>query len=330
VLLARRMRAACTNLVLSGTRTRLAHSQSGIRTRSARMRRAMCGRLPVGEGFLDGGATLVGAAMCPAGWCGATWPLALMLSADQVPVKSTHSGDALARVGCPDPRCGHLVGRRADRGRQSSRAELQRPGSLPAAQENRLDEEQRLAAARLEWEAEAEARLARTRCRWQAEENERWSAREAELTARYQADLAAAETRYRQQVVDRIAAAEARWSARLATIGARSRANTEHVPHYRKCAECDCLRRLVIGLVWLLGDQLHCAPWPSRKSLAAVAPLRAMQRAVAFKLAASSANGMARPCSSPVRRRVLQGVSNTRSTSHVTQISALRHRDDWH
>jgi len=27
-----------------------------------------------------------------------------MLSADRVPVISTHSGDALAQVGCPDPR----------------------------------------------------------------------------------------------------------------------------------------------------------------------------------------------------------------------------------
>ena len=26
----------------------------------------MCGRLPVGKGFLDGDAVLVGAAMCPA------------------------------------------------------------------------------------------------------------------------------------------------------------------------------------------------------------------------------------------------------------------------
>jgi hypothetical protein len=36
--------------------------------------------------------------------CGTAWPLAIMLSADQVPVKSTHSEDALAQVGCPDPR----------------------------------------------------------------------------------------------------------------------------------------------------------------------------------------------------------------------------------
>ena len=53
---------------------------------------AMCGRLPVGKGFLDGYAELVGAAMCPACLCGAViWPLAIMLSADQVPIKSTQS-----------------------------------------------------------------------------------------------------------------------------------------------------------------------------------------------------------------------------------------------
>jgi len=52
----------------------------------------MCGRLPVGKGFFDGYAELVGAAMCPACLCGADlWPLAIMLSADQVPIKSTQS-----------------------------------------------------------------------------------------------------------------------------------------------------------------------------------------------------------------------------------------------
>ena len=30
------------------------------------------------------------------------WPLAIMLSADPVPVKSTRSSGAMARVGCPD------------------------------------------------------------------------------------------------------------------------------------------------------------------------------------------------------------------------------------
>ena len=49
----------------------------------------ICGWLPVGKGFLDGDAVLVGAAICPAFVCGALrWPLAIMLSADQVPVIS--------------------------------------------------------------------------------------------------------------------------------------------------------------------------------------------------------------------------------------------------
>jgi hypothetical protein len=53
---------------------------------------AICGRLPVGKGILDGDAMLVGAAICPAFWCGTLrWPLAIMLSADQVPVISTQS-----------------------------------------------------------------------------------------------------------------------------------------------------------------------------------------------------------------------------------------------
>jgi hypothetical protein len=42
--------------------------------------------------LLNGDAELVGAAMCPACLCGADlWPLAIMLSADQVPVNSTQS-----------------------------------------------------------------------------------------------------------------------------------------------------------------------------------------------------------------------------------------------
>ncbi len=53
---------------------------------------AICGRLPVGKGFFDGDAALVGAAICSAFRCGALrWPLAIMLSADQVPVKNTQS-----------------------------------------------------------------------------------------------------------------------------------------------------------------------------------------------------------------------------------------------
>ena len=47
---------------------------------------------------------LVGAAMCPAYLCGLVpWPLAIMLSADWVPVISTRSRGAVALLGCPDP-----------------------------------------------------------------------------------------------------------------------------------------------------------------------------------------------------------------------------------
>jgi hypothetical protein len=52
----------------------------------------MCGWLPVGKGFFDGDASLVGAAMCPACLRGTDiGPLAIMLSADQVPVTNTQS-----------------------------------------------------------------------------------------------------------------------------------------------------------------------------------------------------------------------------------------------
>ena len=50
----------------------------------------MCGRLLVGKGYHHV-AGLVGAAMCPAFNWRFSWPLAIMPSADQVPVKSTHS-----------------------------------------------------------------------------------------------------------------------------------------------------------------------------------------------------------------------------------------------
>jgi hypothetical protein len=49
-------------------------------------------------------AGLVGAAMCSACLCGTTRPLAIITSADQVPVNSTHSTNAMAHVGCPDRR----------------------------------------------------------------------------------------------------------------------------------------------------------------------------------------------------------------------------------
>ena len=43
-----------------------------------------------------------------------------------------------------------------------------------------------------------------------------------------------------------------------------------------------------------------------------------------------SANGMARPCSYPARRRVLPGITSTRSTSHVTSINAIYSRHNRH
>ncbi len=52
----------------------------------------MCGRPPVGKGFFDDNATLVGTAMCPACLRDADpWPLAIMCSANQVAVRSTQS-----------------------------------------------------------------------------------------------------------------------------------------------------------------------------------------------------------------------------------------------
>ena len=70
---------------------------------------AMCGRLPFGKDYFDVDAELVGAAMCSACLCGTvTCPLAIMLSADQVPVKSTQSKAALAKMECPDLRVNRL------------------------------------------------------------------------------------------------------------------------------------------------------------------------------------------------------------------------------
>jgi hypothetical protein len=94
---------------------------------------------------------------------------------------------------------------------------------------DRMDDLQRLDTIRAECEAEAEARLARTWCKWQAEEKERWSAREAELAVQYNAGLTAVETRYQQQVLDRVAAAEAQWSAHRAITEARHRAKARGV-----------------------------------------------------------------------------------------------------
>src|SRR5262249_57596257 len=63
--------------------------------------RAMCGRLRVGKNFFH---------VCSVGRCGHVFgllarcssPLPIMPFADQVPVNSSHSIDALALVGCPD------------------------------------------------------------------------------------------------------------------------------------------------------------------------------------------------------------------------------------
>jgi hypothetical protein len=49
---------------------------------------------------MDGDAELVGAAMCPACLCGADlWPLAIMLSADQVPINNTQSKSCIGYNG---------------------------------------------------------------------------------------------------------------------------------------------------------------------------------------------------------------------------------------
>jgi predicted small lipoprotein YifL len=46
---------------------------------------AVCGRLPVGKGFLRSFAKLVGAAVCSTCWCGTGGPLAIMPSATTDP-----------------------------------------------------------------------------------------------------------------------------------------------------------------------------------------------------------------------------------------------------
>ena len=126
------------------------------------------------------------------------------------------------------------------------------PHKYPSS-EDRVSEERRLAAAHTEWEAETDARLERARLKWEADEKERWSARDAELSARYHGMLTAAETRYRQQLVDRIVTAEAQWNARLAISGARTRANMGQVPQFNKCSEYERLRRLVVNVACFLG-----------------------------------------------------------------------------
>jgi len=156
----------------------------------------------------------------------------------------------------------------ASRIEQNYRAHESQSSPLLIPNTDRMDEFQRLAAIRAEYEAEADARLARTWCKWQAEEKERWSAREAELAVRYNATLAAVEARYQRQVIERIAAAEAQWSARRAITEARDRSNSEDASQHCKCAECGRLKRLVVSTFWLLGTWTRAVT--SRKSVAAV------------------------------------------------------------
>ena len=69
----------------------------------------MCGRLPVGKGFLEvmhGWSELP--CVRPVDAALFAWPLAIMLSADRVPVKSTQLKAAVAQVGCPDLRVDRL------------------------------------------------------------------------------------------------------------------------------------------------------------------------------------------------------------------------------
>ena len=64
--------------------------------------RPLCGRPPIGKGFLSASATLVGAAMCPACFVRHIEPLATMPSAYQVPTRSSHSR-CWVDMGFPDP-----------------------------------------------------------------------------------------------------------------------------------------------------------------------------------------------------------------------------------
>ena len=53
--------------------------------------RVMCGRRLIGKSFLDVAAALVGCGHVSGLFVRRGWPLALMLSADRVPIASTHS-----------------------------------------------------------------------------------------------------------------------------------------------------------------------------------------------------------------------------------------------
>ena len=67
-----------------------------------RVHATVCGRPPIGKGFLSASATLVGAAMCPACFVRHIGPLAIMPSAYQVPTRSSHSR-CWVDMGSPDP-----------------------------------------------------------------------------------------------------------------------------------------------------------------------------------------------------------------------------------
>jgi hypothetical protein len=128
-------------------------------------------------------------------------------------------------------------------------------GPLASPHADQAAEERRLAAARAEGEAEARAAFERAWDKRAADEQERWSACEAELCARCDVLLAAAEARYRQQLVDRLAAADAQWSARLAVIEARRRAETE------RAADSARIERrwpggVALAVLWVVGISL--------------------------------------------------------------------------
>src|SRR5215471_1894279 len=64
--------------------------------------------------------------------------------------------------------------------------------------------------------------------------------------------------------------------------------------------------------------------------LDAIARRRGDRIAILFAAVHMSANGMARPCSRPARRKVLRGLRSTRGTSHVTQIRTTHRQHDRH
>src|SRR5260370_41219794 len=79
----------------------------GMAEMGQKLLRAMCGRLRVGKDFLH--ERSIGRCSHVLGLLMRfTWPLAIMPSADQVPVKKLAFDNALAQVGCPDRRIDRL------------------------------------------------------------------------------------------------------------------------------------------------------------------------------------------------------------------------------